>query len=173
MFENDIMPLNLEINTELNLKNLFLSHHSLHKDKEYIIDINQKYIINFTNLLKFFIEIKNKKFFTITILSKYFKVPYNFIILCTNKLNLDIDNICKKLLIPYLSYKGSIDKNIDFTKIFKNTKKKILYIIFQNTKELEYYMFNFDFSNFNNLGLIKLSKSTKICDNSYQTFIIN
>lgn len=176
-FGNDIIPLNFEISSELNLKIIFQSHYQLYKDNQFIIDINKNNIINFKNLKVFLKKLVSNNSFTIIILNKCFKLPYNFIILCTEKLNYNINDIIKKILIPYLSYQG-YTKNITDSndvrhilfKKHKITQNPISNFENNISEQLnEYFSFIFDFSNTNDYGLSRLEKTYNIENNSYQT----
>jgi len=180
-FGNDIIPKSLDLSTEINFKIIFESHYELLKNNLFIININNTRIINFINLKKFLQIIKKKNTFTIILLNKNFKLPYNFILLCTNKLNYSIDDIINKLLIPYLSYEGSINSNLehnDIRYIFYN-KHKIntnpLDKINKNLKEelKNYFLYIFDYLDIKNFGLNKLEKNLIINDNSYQLLYNN
>lgn len=174
-FGNDIIPFNFEIGSELNLKILFLSHYELYKDNNFIININKKYMIDFYNLKIFLKGIQERKSFTIIILNKNFKIPYNFIILCTEVLNFGIKEIINNILVPYLSYEGYKNKITDKNDIRYELYKK--YQIKENPleklsvkNELEEYMKNmFDYNNISDFGLIRLQKSSTFENNSYQT----
>ena len=177
MFGNDIIPFNLEINSELNLKILFTSHYTLFKNNSFIINFTDKNIIDFNNLKLFLVNIKNNNTLSIIILNKYFKLPYNFILVCTSKLNYNINQIINKLLIPYLSYEGSLNKTKN-----KNDIRNILYKKYKinvnpldnYNKEIKeelvyFFSFIFDYENINDLGLIRLEKTSIIENNTYKS----
>lgn len=176
-FGNDIIPFSFEISSDINLKIIFSSHYELFKNNNFIVNVNSKNLINFKNLEIFLRILKEKNSFTIIILNRTFKISYNFILLCTNVLKYNIDDIIKKLLIPYLSYQG-FEKKIDS----KNDVRYLLYKKHKITvnpikdlskdiqKELEeYFTYIFDFSNIDDYGLIRLEKYCNIEKNSYQT----
>uniref|UniRef100_A0A6C0J6M7 Xrn1 N-terminal domain-containing protein n=1 Tax=viral metagenome TaxID=1070528 RepID=A0A6C0J6M7_9ZZZZ len=181
LFGNDVLPKSLYLSTEINFKILFESHYELQKKNLFIININNSCIIDFNNLKLFLQIIKKKNTFTIILLNKNFKLPYNFILLCTNKLNYSIDDIINQLLIPYLSYQGSINLNLesnDIRYVFYN-KYKIklnpLDKLNKNIKEdlLNYLSYMFDYLDIQNYGLSKLEKNLIIDDNSYQLLYNN
>lgn len=88
MFGNDIMPINYQIGTELNLKLLFETHYTLYKTNQFIININNIEIINFNNLIIWLKLIKNRNSFSIIILSRFYKLSYNTILQITENYNL-------------------------------------------------------------------------------------
>lgn len=132
-------------------------------------------MIDFYNLKIFLKGIQERKSFTIIILNKNFKIPYNFIILCTEVLNFGIKEIINNILVPYLSYEGYKNKITDKNDIRYELYKK--YQIKENPleklsvkNELEEYMKNmFDYNNISDFGLIRLQKSSTFENNSYQT----
>lgn len=176
MFGNDILPPNFEINTELSLALLFETHYLITKESENIINLSSNNFINFNKFKKWLMLIKNKNSQTIIILNKYYKLPYNFIIFCTDRLNYNIYDIINKLIIPYLSYQGSL---IDYDKtdirciLFKKDKNKVFNPLDKFNSEIkkslnEYLNKIFDYSNINDYGLIKLEKVADITNNSFQ-----
>lgn len=177
LFGNDIIPFNFELSSEINLKIIFKAHYQIFKDNKFIVNINNQNLINFENLKIFLKIIKENNSFTIIILNRTFKISYNFILLCTENLKYNIDDIINKLLIPYLSYQGFI-KNIKLEndiryilqKKYKIKDNPLKNLSSNIEKELEeYFTYIFDFSNINDYGLIRLEKSCYIKNNSYQT----
>lgn len=176
MFGNDILPPNYEINTELSLALLFETHYLITKEEENIINLSSKNLINFYNFKKWLTLIKNKHSQTIIILNKYYKLPYNFIIFCTDKLNYNIHDIINKLIIPYLSYQGSLityDKTDIRSILFKKNKSKVFNPLDKFNSEIKEYLNEylnkiFDYSNINDYGLIKLERVADITNNSFQ-----
>ena len=59
-FENDILPINYHLSIELSLVFLFEYHYSICKNKNFIININSEYNINFNLLLAFFKNLNQK-----------------------------------------------------------------------------------------------------------------
>lgn len=178
MFENDILPINYNLSIDLSLVFLFECHYSICKNKNFIININSEYNINYNLLLLFFKKIKSKNTIDTIILLKNFKVPYNFVNICCNELNFDIDSIINKLLIPYLGWEASIYEDLDKDDIrlkFKNEKYNKnpiddLNISENNKNELNNLMSKiFDYSDIDNYGIKKLDKYINIDDISFQT----
>ena len=180
LFGNDILPNSFEINSELNLKIIFEIHYNLYKNEKNIIDINNKNIINFNNLKLFLVYLNKKKLLTITILNKYFKIPYNIIIIFTEKLNYNLQQIIEKILIPYYEYQGHINiDNLDkddiryiyYLKNKKTTNNPINQLNLDNCYKNQIKDFlesSIDFTNLNDFGLIKLEKSIFIDEINYQ-----
>lgn len=178
LFGNDVLPTNYEINAELSLKLIFETHNFLFKNKKYIINLKKDNFINFDNFKIWIKNIKDKNSETIIILNKYYKISYNFILLCTEKLNYNINQIIENLIKPYLIYKGSLLKTFDSTDIrcvlYKKNKIKNpenpLNNFSKNIKEEIEKDLNkiFDFTNFDDYGLIKLEKGIELGDNPYQ-----
>ena len=187
MFGNDIIPLSFELSTELNLKILFETHYNLYKKSLFVVNINSSNIINFDNLKLWLTNIKDKHTFTIVCLNRFYKLPYYFTILCGERLNLNINGIVNKLIVPYLTYQGkelldSLDEDdiryIYYQKFVKNKSNNIddlsnpldTFKLDKNTREqLEQYMNTiFDYANINDYGLIKLDKSLNINNNLFQ-----
>ena len=178
MFGNAIIPNNLEISAELSFKIIFKCHYELTLQNTFIVNINNKCIINFSNLVTFLKNLQKYNTFTIILLNKYFKIPYNFVLLCTNTLNYSVNNIIQKLIIPYLSYQGYKNKDkleINDVRIILFKKYKIienpLDDLEKNIKnEIKtYFKSIFDFLNIDNYGLSKLEKYSYIENNSYQS----
>lgn len=176
MFGNDILPYNFEINTELSLALLFETHYLITKEGENIVNLSSKTLIKFNNFKKWLLLIKKKNSQTIILLNKYYKLPYNFIIFCTDKLNYNIYDIINKLIIPYLAYQGSLI-NFDKTDIrcilFKKNKGKKCNPLDKFNSEIQDYLNEylnkiFDYSNINDYGLIKLEKVADITNNPFQ-----
>ena len=98
MFGNDIIPSSYELGSELNLKILFESHYCLYCDNNFIININNINTINFNSLSIWLKNIISMKSFSIIILNRFYKLPYNIILQMTDKY--DITDIVNKILIP-------------------------------------------------------------------------
>lgn len=186
MCGNDIIPISFEIGTELNLKLLFETHFELYRSSEFVVNINSNNVINFNNLKTWLVNIKARHTFTIVCLNRFYKLPYNFIIMCTDKLNYNINDIITKLIVPYLTYEGKELKNIldedDIRLIYykkmvkQETEDNInnpldnLKIDNYNKNQLiEYMKTIFDYSNNNEYGLIRLDRSVFITDNAFQS----
>lgn len=178
MFENDILPINYHLSVELNLPFLFACHYSICKNKNFIININSEYNIDFNLLLLFLKKLKSKNTIDTIILLKNFKLPYTFINICCNELKFDIDSIIDKLLLPYLGWEASVNENLDIDDIrikFKNEKYTVNPIdnfnLSENSKvELNNIMEKiFDYSDLDNYGIKKLDKYINIDDNPFQT----
>ena len=60
MFENDTLPINYHLSVELNLVFLFECHYSICKNKNFIININSEYNIDFNLLSLFLKKLKSK-----------------------------------------------------------------------------------------------------------------
>ncbi len=80
LFGNDIMPPSYEIGPELSLKTIYESHYILYKESQFIINLNNECVINFTNLGKWLTNIKNKNSFSTVIINRFYKIPYNIIV---------------------------------------------------------------------------------------------
>jgi hypothetical protein len=168
MFGNDIIPPNYELGTELNLKILFETHYSLYYNNNFVINLNKKdnNIINFTNLSKWLKLIKLSNSFSIIILNRFYKLPYNLIINIAKKYNIDemIDNV----IIPFhiKQYKEADDVDpMDFRSTLPNNSID---------PNIDIMLQNNDFSNYINIlnkddyGLIKLEHTFEISNNPYQ-----
>jgi hypothetical protein len=178
MFENDILPINYSLSIELNLNFIFENHYNICKNKNFIIDINSEYNIDYSLLLLFFKKLKSKNTTDLIILLKNFKIPNNFINICFNELRFDIDSIINKLIIPYLGWEGNNNNNLDEDDIrlkFKNPQLQNNPIddlnLSENSKnDLKHIMLNlFDYSDIDNYGIKKLDKYINVDDNNFQT----
>ena len=73
---------------------MILSHIKVFGSNENIVYIKNNVIrLNILNLKKILCEFKNKNTFSIVILNKYFKLPYQLVNFLVHKLNLRVDNI--------------------------------------------------------------------------------
>ena len=179
MFGNDIIPPNYELGTELNLKLLFETHYSLYHNCNFVVCLNNINIINFNNLARWLKLIQSKRSFSIIILNRFYKLPYNFIINVTKKFNIIemIDNV----LIPFhiKQYEKDIlskdilsDKNnsIQVDNMDFRCKLKLDYkpdeIDSYFTDDMNDYI---DILNVNDYGLIRVERAYDINNNSYQT----
>ena len=171
MFGNDIIPTSYELGTELNLKILFETHYDLYKYNNFIININNSHIINFVNLSKWLQCIKNRNSFSIIILSRFYKLPYNIIIQMTEKHNLI--NIIDKVLIPH--YINTTDINmLDECDFRRKLKSNIVYT--PESYMTEFNMNDYMDVNSDEYGLILSERGYDINSNSYQclyNYIIN
>jgi hypothetical protein len=163
MFGNDIIPPNYELGTELNLKILFETHYSLYNN--FIININSPIIINFINLAKWLRAIKAYNSFSIIILNRFYKLPYNFITSITKKYN--INDTIDKVLIPfhiyqYTSESSDFSDSMDFR---KNLTSSNIYTPISDI-DLSQYI---DILNPNDYGLIRSSRNFELDSNPYQS----
>ena len=165
MFGNDIIPINYELGTELNIKLLFDTHYILYKNNNFVVNLNSINIINFINLSKWLELIKNRNSFSLIILNRFYKLPYNIITTMTDKYNLS--DIIDKIIIPY---HNTIKKNIildemDFRKDLDNSN---IDEDFHNNcyANLHEYI---DGMNKVDYGLIRTERSYDISTNQHQT----
>ena len=163
MFGNDIIPPSYELGTELNLKLLFETHYILYQTNSFIINVNSINIINFTNLSKWLKLIKERNSFSIIILNRFYKLPYNIIINLTEKY--DISNIINMVLIPY-HIKMIENKTIESTDFRATLKSDIIYNNMLKDSHIEDYI---DIMNSKDYGLIRVDKNFDIESNPYQT----
>lgn len=176
MFGNDIIPFNYELNSELNMELIFKCLYKIHKNNNYIITINSKKIINYYHLKIFLNELKNSNTFNIIYFNKVYKINNVFSNILLEKLKLNEYDIKNKILKPYLSYQGSILKNLDTDDIryifYKEMDNKInpidtLKISTSDKKMLNVTLLNcFNYINIEDYGLIKLKKKVNIESNS-------
>lgn len=192
-FGNDFLPSSLEIGPEISFTNLIKTYYQVFGKKKssiispYINNNILKYKINFENLKLWLLEISKTSSFTKIVLLRYFKVPYSITFILTEKLNLELNEIKEKILIPYLIYKGHIYENLE-----ENDIRKVLYDEFvSNNKNneiinpldlknypnslssyleqldslLEDYL---DYNDIENLGLKNNSYSIDVEENMYQ-----
>ena len=163
MFGNDIIPPNYELGTELNLKILFETHYPLY-DNNFVININSPHTINFVNLSKWLRAIKQRNSFSIIILNRFYRLPYNIIIDITKKYN--TDNLIENVLIPYhiKQYNMSqIKDTMDFRSRL-NTHIESIFIL--DNINLDEYI---DLLNIDDCGLMRLDKTYDIDCNPYQS----
>jgi hypothetical protein len=189
MFGNDILPPSYELGSELNLKLLFETHYELYTRNNFVINLNSVNILNFTNLSKWLVSIKKRRSFSIIILSRFYRLPYNYIVNMTDKY--DLDEIISNILIPYhiAQIKNeSISMNqtdmtqidmtqtdmtqIDMTQIDNMDFRKTLTSSVELT---ENYNLNeyIDVMNKRDCGLIRFEHGYDINNNSYQTLYNN
>jgi len=165
MFGNDIIPPSYELGTELNLKLLFETHNVLYQNNNFIINVNSVDIINFTNLSKWLKLIKERNSFSIIILNRFYKLPYNLIINMTEKY--DIHNIINKVLIPYHIKMCENNISTDITDFRTKLKSDIMYDeILLKDSHIEDYI---DIINSRDYGLIRIERNYDIESNPYQT----
>lgn len=178
IFENDVLPINYYLSVDLSLTLLFNIHYSICKNKNFMININSEYTIDYNIFLLFLKKIKQINTIDIIILSKNFKLPYNFINLCCNDMKFTIDDIIHKLIIPYLGWEGNNIEDLDEDDIRYKLKNKEYsnnpideFNISENNKnELNHFMKNiFDYTDIDNYGIKKLDKYINIDSNPYQT----
>lgn len=185
MFGNDLIPDSYELSTEINLSILLKYHYELYKTNNFIININSDKTIDFNNLLLFLDKIQNKNLFTINILSKFFKIPKKIIYIMTEELNFNLKDFIKKLIVPYLKYEAFIDKdNIDCDDIrykYINNVENSMNNLIDNpidllnlsSESIKYLKDNikyiFDYTNFKDYGLIRLTINYELCDNPYES----
>lgn len=164
MFGNDIIPPSYELGVELNLKILFESHYNLYKNDNFIITLNNICIINFINLSKWLIYIKNRNSFSLIILSRFYNLPYNIINGLTEKYNLI--NIIDKVIIPYCINNTDIN-TIDESDFRKTLKSNIPYV--QEPCIANINLFDYMDMSSDDCGLILYNRGYDITSNSYQT----
>ena len=164
MFGNDIIPPSYELGIELNLKILFETHYNLYKNDNFIITLNNICIINFINLSKWLIYIKNRNSFSLIILSRFYNLPYNIINGLTEKYNLI--NIIDKVIIPYCINNTDIN-TIDESDFRKTLKSTIPYV--QETCIADINLFDYMDMSSTDYGLILYNRGYNITPNSYQT----
>ena len=157
MFGNDIIPEVFELGVHINIKIYFVTHYILYKNNEFIININDNHIINYLNLAKWLSLLNNINLFSIKYLTKYFKLPYNLILIICQDLKYNVNQFVNKLVIPYLNGNTEIlnDINID-------------------TKDKEYiqncFTYIFDKTNKNDFGLMRKSNNYEYSDDNYQFY---
>lgn len=105
-FGNDIFPSSLEIGHELSLNFLMSTHLSALKDTNVVEIVDNKLCLNLLNFSKWLKKIKNKDTFTIIILNRFYKLPYNLINFLVERLNLKLENLLSDFLIPFYIYEG-------------------------------------------------------------------
>jgi hypothetical protein len=186
MFENDILPINYDISVDLSFQLICETHYKFSKNKNFVINVNSKYIINFDNFKLWLENIKNENTFNYITFVKNFKIPYFVLNLFFFDLKYNIHQFIYDFIIPYLSWSGyninDLDEE-DIRYIFKN-KYNInenpidkLNIPTEKKNDLYKHLDNmFDYSDINNFGLKKLGKYNNIYNNTYQTvyeYIIN
>lgn len=178
LFENDILPINYNISVELSLSLLFDIHYSICKNKNFIVNMNSEYTIDFTLLLLFLKKLKLRNTIDIVILLKNFKLPYNFINICCIEMKMTIDDIINNLIIPYLGWEGNQLEDLNENDIRYILKKEehienpiSTFNISENNKnELNNLMkIIFDYADIDNYGIKKLDKYINIDNNPYQT----
>ncbi len=77
LFENDIMPTSYELGTELSLKTIFDTHYDLYVNSNFIINLNNINVVNFNNLSKWLLNIKNTNSFSTIIINRFYKTSNN------------------------------------------------------------------------------------------------
>ncbi len=112
LFGNDIMPPSYEIGPELSLKHIFENHYILYKDSNFVVNLNNECVINFTNLCKWLIEIKNKNSFSTVILNRFYKMPYNILS------NIDNYSSIEEMVNEYFSKNNIEYKHMEINKGF-------------------------------------------------------
>lgn len=105
-FGNDIFPSSLEIGYELSLNFFISTHINSLKDKNIIEIIDSKLSLNLINFSKWLKKIKTKDTFTIIILNRFYKLPYNLINFLVDRMNIKLENLLKDFLIPFYTYEG-------------------------------------------------------------------
>ena len=163
MFGNDIIPSSYELGTELNLKILFETHYDLYKKENFIIVINNKCIINFINLSKWLISIKNRNSFSLIILSRFYKLPYNLITCMTEKHNLI--GVVDKVIVPYCIKSLENTNSLDECDFRKKLKSNIPYI----NEPYDINLCDYLDMNSDDFGFILSNRGYDITNNSYQT----
>jgi hypothetical protein len=191
-FGNDIFPSSLEIGYELSLNYLINSHINGLKDSNVINIENNKMKLNLNKLSLWLKKIKDMDTFTIIILNRFYKLPYNLINFLVEKLNIKLENLVDDFLIPFYIYEGYnnivIENNVleeedlrfkYFMKFKKKNKDKIpknpldTNIIPENYKK-QYILMKesllkfIDFYSEENHGLQRNSRIQMIEENSYQ-----
>ncbi len=125
LFENDIMPSSYELGTELSLKLIFETHYDLYINLNFVINLNNINVINFNNLSKWLLNIKQSNSFSTIIVNRFYKTSNNHEIKLDNMLNLQsydkgfyIEKNSFQSLYNYIVYKSensneNIFKNIE------------------------------------------------------------
>lgn len=106
-FGNDHLPSSLEIGCEVSLNYYLTSHYNVYKKNGNIIIFNNgKLKLNVYNLSKWLEEIKKSNSFSLIILNRFYKLPYNLIYFIVDRLKINIDNFLEEFLIPFYVYEG-------------------------------------------------------------------
>jgi hypothetical protein len=174
LFGNDIYPDNYEISGIISMDIYFKAHYHNFKENKFIVNLNNNDIINFNNLKLFLTNLIKCNLFTINILIRNFKMPYNLVMIVVNDLKYDINNFITKLVIPYLKYTKNNDIDEDDIR-YKYTKCNInpideLKVSSYIKNEIEKYFENlFDYSNLDSFGLCKKEPYYEFNDNPFQT----
>jgi hypothetical protein len=191
-FGNDHLPSSLELGCEINLNYYFISHNNVYSKYGNIINMyDNKLRLNLFNFSKWLEEIKNSKTFSLVILNRFYKLPYNLIHFLVDRLKLRLDNLKDDFLIPFFIYEGyynievmkkklysedlryhyykefrkdnkSIPKNPLDTNCLPDNFKKQYNTIRQNLLKF------LDFFDHKNLGLQVNNKIQLLDENSYQ-----
>ena len=191
-FGNDHIPSSLELGCEINLNYYFMSHNNVYLKHGNVINlIDGKLKLNIYTLSKWLEEVRNSKTFTLIILNRFYKLPYNLIHFLVDRLKLRLDNLVKDFLIPFFIYEGYYNIEIEKNKLVKEDLRFKYYTDFRksnkdipiNPLETNTLPDNFkkqykgirtnllkfiDFFNYDNYGLQVNDKIQLIDENSYQ-----
>jgi hypothetical protein len=200
-FGNDFLPSSIEIGPEVSFTYLIKTYYQVFgKLESTIIKPNLingvlSHTLDFNNLKLWLIELNKNNSFTKIFLLRYFRVPYNITFILTEKLNLNLSDIKTKILEPYFTYKGLINKDSleendirlihfnNFIKKNKLEKEENLSEHIKNPLDSKNYpnsMSNYleqldnlfeeylDYTDMENLGLKNSSLNINLDDNMYQ-----
>lgn len=192
-FGNDNLPSSVEMGSEISLNYLIISHvRSLRKGNYAIMtDKDNNFELKLDNFRLWLLEILKLDTFTIIVLNRYYKLPYNVINFLVESLNLRAETFFSDFLLPFYIYEGyqseknniilededlrkkyyldyrkrnknGVPKNIfDLTLIPDNLKKKYISIRETLLKFL-------DFFEEENFGLQLNNKIQMLVNSSYQ-----
>jgi hypothetical protein len=108
LFGNDIMPPSYEVGPELTIKQIFEAHYNLYSMSEFVINLNNICVVNFKNLAKWLLYLKNMNSFSMIILSRFYKLPHAIINSSIDKYK-TLDEIITNVLQKHPIYKDHID----------------------------------------------------------------
>jgi|SaaInlStandDraft_7_1057024.scaffolds.fasta_scaffold00626_11 hypothetical protein len=157
LFGNDIIPEVFELGIHINIKIYFVTHYILYKNNDFIINLNDNHIINYNNLSKWLSLLNNINLFSMKYLTKYFKLPYNFILCICQDLKYNVNQFINKLVIPYLNGNVNILNEINIDQKNKEYIQKCFTYIFDKTNK-------------NDFGLTRKNISYEYSNDNYDTF---
>lgn len=169
-FGNDLLPSSLEIGSEISFDDIFRSHYKAIKNNNVIeFKIGDNKTINFANLSLWLRELDSKCYYTKILLLRHYRINYNLASYFTDKLGYNISEIKENVLLPYLSYKGSIMDNLE-----ENDIRKILYEKNKNVEKPKDYdkidsllESNLNFIDLENYGLMNNDIEIEMSNNTY------
>jgi hypothetical protein len=140
-FGNDYLPSSLEISYEISLNILINIHKKIFKNGENIVifDINSNKIrLDLINFEKYISEIRKTDTFSIIVLNRFYKLPYQLINFLVERLNYSVDNLIDDFIIPYYIYEGYINEknfleNKDISILYE--KEDLRYIYYNKYKQ--------------------------------------